>query len=328
MPSQNPGSQSGVREFALASVAGVASALLWVSPAAQTQAAVFLSFFAPLPLFIIGLSLGWQSASISVGFGFLLISILAGPGAGLPYIAFIGLLPIVLCRLAHQNWPSPADPDVKEWYPEGHLLTWAAVVIAALFALTIFMLELSNTDVKASITEILEPTRGEIEEMLDQQNSAITIDQFISWVTAIAPATLALYLLISHVVNGIISQSLLASAGNRQRPDFSFVDLQLPDWLSIGATIALMITVLAGNYRFAAGGVAAILLVPHFLLGLTVVHAISRRWMARGFGLGVFYLLLVITGWPVALVLGLGLAEQMFELKRRLEPNLLDGKGN
>lgn len=328
MPSQTPGSQSGIREFALASVAGVASALLWISPAAQTQAAVFLSFFAPLPLFIIGLSLGWQSTSISVGFGFLLISILAGPGAGLPYIAFIGMVPIVLCRLARQNWTSSSDPNEKEWYPEGRLLAWTAMMIASLFALTILMLELSDTDVRASITEILEPTRGEIEEMLDQQNAAITIDQFIAWVTAAAPGVLALYLTISHVVNGIISQSLLASAGNRQRPDFSFVDLQLPDWLSICATIALMITVLAGSYRFAAGGVAAILLVPHFLLGLTVVHAISRRWMARGFGLGVFYLLLVITGWPVALVLGLGLAEQMFELKRRLEPSLLDGKGN
>jgi hypothetical protein len=60
-----------------------------------------------------------------------------------------------------------------------------------------------------------------------------------------------------------------------------------------------------------------LLSTPFFLLGLAVIHTLSRRVSARGPVLFGVYFLLVIVGWLSALVVLLGVLEQWISLRER-----------
>jgi hypothetical protein len=53
-------------------------------------------------------------------------------------------------------------------------------------------------------------------------------------------------------------------------------------------------------------------------VGLAVVHVWTRRWPARMVTLTGCYLLLLVFGWPVLLVAGLGFMEQWLLLRRHV----------
>ena len=62
---------------------------------------------------------------------------------------------------------------------------------------------------------------------------------------------------------------------------------------------------------------AIVLLVPFFFAGLAVVHAFAGGRQARTLLLMVFYFFLLVSGWPIAMVVGLGVIEQWAGLRRR-----------
>ena len=94
--------------------------------------------------------------------------------------------------------------------------------------------------------------------------------------------------------------------------------------LPIGFAFALVAS--GALWTFADGGAAFVgqtltiaIATPYLLLGLAVVHQISRPWPWRRFALFVFYLLLLLLlGLPgLALVAGLGLTDQLIGLRQR-----------
>ena len=89
-------------------------------------------------------------------------------------------------------------------------------------------------------------------------------------------------------------------------------------------TLALGLAGLAALFAPAALGVMGrnlfmILLVPFFFVGLSVVHAVARRYAPhKPLILVAAYAAMIVLGWPVALVVGLGLFDQWLGLRRRL----------
>src|SRR3954471_4382377 len=110
--------------------AGVAAALLFASVASGSLLAILLFYLAPLPILIA--AIGWSHwaaliaaivAAVALGaaFGFYLCAVFL-IGIGLPawwlgYLALLG-----------RPAPTAANPNALEWYPVGHLITWAAIV--------------------------------------------------------------------------------------------------------------------------------------------------------------------------------------------------------
>ena len=72
-----------------------------------------------------------------------------------------------------------------------------------------------------------------------------------------------------------------------------------------------------GQLAYLALNVVIVLLVPFFFAGLAVVHAFASGRQARTLLLVVFYFFLLVSGWPIALVIGLGVIEQWAGLRRR-----------
>ena len=74
---------------------------------------------------------------------------------------------------------------------------------------------------------------------------------------------------------------------------------------------------IADQTNLLALNAAIVLLVPFFFAGLAVVHAFAGGRQARTLLLMVFYFFLLVSGWPIAMVVGLGVIEQWAGLRRR-----------
>ena len=68
----------------------------------------------------------------------------------------------------------------------------------------------------------------------------------------------------------------------------------------------------------AVGGSTATMLLAYALLGLAVLHAITRGMNSRPFALGGLYAAVIIFGWPMLLLSVLGLADTAFDLRGRV----------
>jgi hypothetical protein len=60
------------------------------------------------------------------------------------------------------------------------------------------------------------------------------------------------------------------------------------------------------------------MLLAYGLLGLAVMHAITRGMGSRPFALGGLYAAVIIFGWPILLLSMLGLADTAFDLRGRV----------
>ena len=79
-----------------------------------------------------------------------------------------------------------------------------------------------------------------------------------------------------------------------------------------------MLAFLPGDAGYVGQTLAALLAVPYLFLGLAVMHMLIRRMPGAPVVFVVFYVFMLIFGWPLFLITGLGLVEQWAGLRRRL----------
>jgi hypothetical protein len=134
---------------------------------------------------------------------------------------------------------------------------------------------------------------------------------------------LSVYLLLS-IVNATITQGILNRAGLSLRPSPSYVTMELPRWLSGALAAALAMTILPGAVGVLGQNAVMVLSIPFLLLGLTVIHTISRRSPNPGKVLVAIYfalfLLVVLVNFSLpilALLILLGIVEQWTSLRQR-----------
>jgi hypothetical protein len=152
-----------------------------------------------------------------------------------------------------------------------------------------------------------------------QGEPALEPDTF--WIAPALPGFVVISWLTMTIVNGALAQGVLMRFGRNRRPPMRLDDIDLPRW-SAPAFVALVAgaSVAPDPVGFAALNMALILAVPMAFAGLSVVHAAARSRSARMPILIGFYMCLFLFGWPIVLVVGLGMIEQWMGLRRRFRP--------
>ena len=91
----------------------------------------------------------------------------------------------------------------------------------------------------------------------------------------------------------------------------------MPLWFDFALGLSLLGTWLASGWPASLLAVfAAILLGAYFLLGLAVIHAISRNWYSRVWFLAGLYFLIFVMAWMIVPISLLGLLESRINLRR------------
>lgn len=217
---------------------------------------------------------------------------------------------------------SRKDPEGRTWwYPEGYLLTFLTLYPCAMFLVAFALTTGFDGGLLAACTSAMG-------ELATQMSKGLSDDQIanvklaLEDVAHILPAMIGCSWISIMVVSAIIADVILKRRNATIRTSFSLNGLHVPVFVSALVAITGLLGFLGGgNLRFAGANMCAILCIPLFFLGLSVVHAYAatRRNGGRGM-LTAFYIVLALfgfMGWPVVLVVLLGAVDQALHLRGR-----------
>jgi hypothetical protein len=304
--------------------AGLASALLFASVASGTLLAIPLFYLAPLPILIA--AVGWShlaglvaafaaAASLAVALGgFFFISFLIGIGLPVWWLGYLTLL-------ARSVGPAPGN---LEWYPIGRIVLWAAVLAALVVAIGILAIGADADSFRSGL-------RGAIERFLDFRSDEPKRPTFrlpglgetdpVEFMVLITPPTAAVVALVTNLLALWLAARVVKVSGRLRRPWPDLSTASFPALAHALLAIALVATFLPGIAAIIAGVFVASLLMAYALLGLAVMHALTRGVSGRGFILGSVYVAIVIFGWPMVLMSLVGLTDALLDLRGRVAAN-------
>lgn len=307
------------RGLLIALIGGIASAILSIGS------------FGSAPILAMGLYLGSAFAGISAGVAALLILLNFNSISTVFFIVGTGLPALLIIRLALISQPG-ATPNTIDWYPPGQILGWLTAYIILILGFIAVYFAFSGDTMTAVSENYL---RQFFAQILDQSDAnfrsdaeRIRVKTFLAETTiGMAPLfvgfLLSVYLLML-IANATIMQSILNRAGLSRRPSPSYVTMDLPRWLSGALAAAVIVAVLPGMIGVLGQNAVMVISMPFLLLGLTVIHTLSRRTPNPGMVLVAIYFALFLFGALVkfslpilALLILLGIAEQWTSLRQR-----------
>lgn len=302
-------------------LAGIVAAVAFAS-ATQGPALTRLLLFivTPLPIFLVGLGIGWRASAIAAAAGGITLTLLGNPAAGAIFTASQMIPGVVLSYLALLNREGVDDNGrpIVEWYPIGRLVLWAGAFGCGVAAISILVL---GNDVDG----LREAVRGMIDKILTAQLEGMTngqqlkpedIDTITNITIALLPALTAIS------VMGVLLIDLwlagrIAHAGDqlvRPWPDLASVTLPTITPAVFGASLAL--SFLPGLPGLLASAVAGVLFLAYLLVGLAIIHHTSRGNGWRPLLLWLLYLALLFANGIAVFIVLLGLLEPFSPIRR------------
>lgn len=318
--------------------AGILSGLLYGGIFGGAAGGLLFGYFAPLPLFALGLACGVGASVTASAFG-ALIALLLGGSFGVGFYVLVNVAPVILLLRralaadpggpsggatgagARTGTESGAGAAPVAWYPPGRLLVWMSAVAAALlgaFWLAALGLESgAHGVVDQFVARMTDVGDGPFRPGADDDGSAVAFQAIVG----VFPGVLLASWMIMVIINGLLAQGLVARFGRPVRPSPGMSDLRVADWIGAAFTGTLAGGLLVpGPFDFLLQNLAVVLAIPCFFSGLAVVHAFTKRFEGRLPVLVGFYALMLLTVWPVALLVAVGAADPWLDLRQRLRP--------
>ena len=290
--------------------AGLASAALLAlatmggaGASARIDGLIIVYFLASLPAFLAGL--GWGpvaavSAAVAAGIG---CTLLRGPYAGAMVLASQGVPVALVCYLAQLNRTvvepasghAAAPSETVEWYPVGRLIAVTALLAGAFGFLTVILLGTSIDDVRVLLRKLIENVfLKQLPGLKDRKVEEPEIQALTEVMLYGFPAAMAPW------------------------PDLA--SMQFPKGFGFALAISLAIATATQGYpALLAAGFAGAVMLAYLLMGLAILHHVSRGKPARALMLwGVYVGLVVLNPWSGLAVAMLGLVEPFLPWRRAM----------
>ncbi|MGF1455400.1 MAG: hypothetical protein ACFB6R_08495 [Alphaproteobacteria bacterium] len=322
------------RDWIIAIAAGLVSALMFLSMLTGNLFSLLLVYLAPLPLVLMGLGWGPAVSSMAAIAGTLILAIAVNLSIAAIFGLFYAAPLVFLTRIAlrHAGEDEAKAENVQAWYPAGRILTWIVGIALALF----LAVQLGLTAPYGGLVPVIEAQLEEMvpnpEVFLSQFREAgadMTKDEFFGLMARTIPGIVALFWCAVMVLNLTLGQTIVKLSGRNLRPDFDWLQVDLPFGLALALAAAMVAAFLPAGIGFIGGTAAVILAAPYFLTGLITAHSVSAGWVARSDMPGVtgglrmvalaflYLLLLAPQGIGAQLISLLGILDQWFSLRRR-----------
>lgn len=309
-------------------LAGLVSAVLFASAAAGSIVGLMVLFLlSPLPIAIAGLGWGWSAAAVGAVSGAAIIAIATTPRAAVFHLLALGMPAAVLSYFALLNRETvadPAGPPQTEWYPLGRVVAFAALWggLLATFALlsTATDIEGLTQQLRATIERMFVrpdmPRPANMPKLTPEQLSQMTSLMVVSFAGITATSWFLL-----GIANLWLGGWVAAKSGRLVRPWPDLSTLALPRSAPLAFAAAIAGTFLPGIGGLVASGFAGALFAAFMLVGLAIVHHVSRGHAARGMIIaGVYASLLLLNPFSGIIIAMLGLAEPLSPLRRTPQP--------
>jgi len=311
--------------YTIAGLAGVISALLFASATAGNMVAAPLFYLAPLPIFLIGFGLGIQPALVAGLVGslalFAISGALFGLGYGVTLAAPAGILIYFALLSRDTGQPGAADqsaqPDI-EWYPPGKLVIWAAVMAGVLTALTIPIFGLDADSYYTALQTMIENTvLKDIENNLPTPLDAEQMLALTAFLVRALPAVTSVIWFLAIVLNMWVAGRLVELAGRSLRPWPRIETMSYPQEFSFAFVATLILSMMGGIISVIATGFAGAFIMAFVLMGLAVIHSLTRATQFRPIILSMLYMGLLLFGWIALIIATIGIGEPSFNLREK-----------
>lgn len=308
----------------VAVLAGIVAGLLSVSVLSGSLLALPLFYLTPLPLFIVGLGWGVINAAIAGLVAGVVVTLLIGGLGGIGFLILFAV-PVALITYLALLWRQSDGQSRQEWYPSGSIITWIAAMAGALAALMVLSVGLDAESYRANWQEILENMLVEpLESLGDAAPEGLDAEQikeFISFMIPALPALFATIWMAAVVVSLWAAGRIIDRSGRALRPWPDTGAMTFPRGMPIAFVASMAGTLLPGILGIIAVGFAGAFITAYIILGLVVIHVVSRRWSMRSFILAAVYIGLFLVGWIPLIIATIGIAEPIFDLRKRFSAN-------
>lgn len=300
--------------------AGLVSAVVFASATmGSLSMGILLSLVTPLPMFLVGLGAGSRTAAIAGLAGTALILAIGAVTAALVFAASQAVPVVVLVHLAFLH----RDTEGKtEWYPIGRIVLAAALIAGTLSVLTLLLLLGNEESVRGALRAMLEPFVEYLRENMPEERDPGPgmIDEATNDALALLPAVTAIGTMITLLFNMWLAGRITYASSQLRRPWPDIAAMTYPAGAPLMLALAMGAAFLSGWMGRIATSFAGPLFLAYLLMGLAVVHYITRGQAWRAFALWALYAALFIMGSLTSLVLViLGLAESVWPLRKTVQ---------
>lgn len=311
------------RDYLNVSLAGLASALLFLGSAGTLLFSPPLYTAALMPLYGAAIYTGWLSVLVAGGVGTLVVSAVQPPVGSLGiYFGSVVLAPAVLAYIAMGNHRTLPRIDGRQL---GRALAALAVIGAMVGAGAVVMLESSAG--QAGVTSDMiramwaQAVAGLDLRGLDSATAAAQRAEMVEQFNAVGDGAFEMAFIELGVLCHILAAALVTIFAGRARgpqvtPRFSSVTA--PRWLLGAIALAGIATLLAGEAKVAPLVALAALAMPFLIEGLAVLHVVSRHWPMRALVLTLAYvgaLFVPLVRFVLTLV---GMADHWLEWRKKV----------
>ena len=114
-----------------------------------------------------------------------------------------------------------------------------------------------------------------------------------------------------------LAAKITATSGRLHRPWPDTKSAALPPTTLAALLAALALCFSGGLFAMLGQVVSAALLMAYALVGFAVLHTLTLAMKSRALWLSATYAVVLVFGWPVVAIMGLGLADAVFGFRQR-----------
>jgi hypothetical protein len=294
--------------------AGLVSALLFAVVVTGSPLALFLSFVAPLPVFIAALGWNHRAGLVAAVVGGIVVALTFRWSAGVAFTLGWALPGWWLAYLALLGRPT-ADGTV-EWYPIGRLLLWLAGTAAVVTLIGV--IALGSGDYDTFRTTMRRVFTSFLRTRSDAPAETGASEGLIEGLLASLPFFIAASFTMILAANLWLAAKAVAISQRLLRP-WPFLPLTAMPRSAIGLMLAAVVLGFGPGFVGAFGlAVVGALAVAFALQGLAVLHDVSRGRPARvTILMGAYFVAVFLSQIGLPVLALAGMADTAFGMRRR-----------
>lgn len=278
--------------------------------------AVPLFYLAPLPLMVSGLAFSHISAAIGVAAAAIGLGLLYGTTFLIAYLMGIGIPAWALAYCALLARPDPAARDGMVWFPIGGVMVVGAGFATLSVTMALFSMSGDYETYRRAIAAAFQAfvaAQGAAGGS-GMSNAAAVAET----VAIILPPTAATLMLATQLGCLYLAGRTARVSGRLNRPWPDLAALRLPGLTPIVLAVLVALAMTPGLMGLCAAAGAAALIVCYTASGFAVLHFLTRGRAARPFLLAGAWVMTLALGWPALVMALVGVADALFDLRRRI----------
>jgi hypothetical protein len=213
--------------------------------------------------------------------------------------------------------PAVDTPDGFEWYPIGRLTLWIALAASLTVMLMVFVVASDIATLRAALRPVVMMYRDNTDADFVAGVPNWLMQTLIDYPDRVLlPGSAALTMLV-QIVTLWLAARIVKVSGRLRRPWPALAEMSFPPITFAVLVVSTLLALLPDTIGAAASALAASLLTAYALLGLAIIHTLTRALRGRGVILGTLYGSIVILGWPFLVMPLIGFADSIFDLRHR-----------